>query len=167
MLYRCQMAVVSHGMIIILFSSPSPTFLLPSIALSHAHASSSFSSALRGTSDEMTTLHSVSSFFPFTSPLCLIFAVLGWQIASTGSCLSYHWLYSFLCDSSEMGKCELCDAKTKGSSMLCVDCMLLREEIKARGRDAVLQTVRMNASPEDGPSRDSRLSFSSPAVECC
>ena len=63
-----------------------------------------------------------------------------------------------------MGKCQLCDTKTKGAATLCVDCEVLRAEIKARGRDMVIQTVRTTLPDADRGSpapRDARPSFSS------
>ena len=62
-----------------------------------------------------------------------------------------------------MGKCQLCDAKTQGPATLCVDCEVLRAEIKARGRDMVIQTVRTTLPDADRappPPRDARPSFS-------
>ena len=64
-----------------------------------------------------------------------------------------------------MGKCKLCDTATKGASDLCAECEILRSEIKNRGRDLVLQTVRTTLSDDtQTPTRDAPRHASSSKV---
>ncbi len=63
-----------------------------------------------------------------------------------------------------MGKCQLCDVETKGKSPLCSECEILRAQIKQRGRDMVIQTVRTNLESDDVPDATQDPRFSTSAV---